>query len=120
MVCVLVLRAPDGQGGNGLEVLFMDALFGATPWIATTALVLATVYLFWRSLAERLLTLRSACGAVLVSAAFAAAWVTVLRAAGVSLGEMRTTDAVWMLSPMLLTLMASVLAPWSLNRVRHT
>ena len=75
---LLVLRAPDGQGGNGLEVLFMDALFGATPWIATTALVLATVYLFWRSLAERLLTLRSACGAVVVSAAFGAAWVTVL------------------------------------------
>ena len=76
---LLVLRAPDGQGGNGSEVLLMDALFGATPWIATTALVLATVYLFWRSLAERLLTLRSACGAVLVSAAFGAAWVTVLR-----------------------------------------
>ena len=116
----LVLRAPDGQGGNGLEVLLMDALFRATPWIAATALALATAYLFWRSLAERLLTLRSACSALLVSAAFGAAWVTVLRAAGVSLGEMRTTDAVWMLLPMLLTLMASGLAPWSLSRIRHT
>ena len=31
-----------------------------------------------------------------------------------------TTDAVWMLSPVLLPLTVSVLAPWSLSRVRHT
>ena len=117
---VLVLRAPDGQGGNGWDVLFMDALFEATPWIAAVAIALATVYLFWRSLAERLLTLRSACGPLLVSAVFGAAWVTVLRAAGVQFAGMPTTDAVWILSPILLTLMASVLTPWSLSRVRHT
>ena len=117
---VLVLRAPDGQGGNGWDVLFMDALFGATPWIAAAAIALATVYLFWRSLAERLLTLRSACGALLVTAAFGAAWVTVLRATGVQFAEMPTTEAVGMLSPILLALMAIVLAPWSLSRVRHT
>ena len=80
----------------------MDALFGATPWIAAAAIALATVYLFWRSLAERLLTLRSACGALLVSAAFGAAWVTVLRAAGVQFAGMPTTEAVGMLSPILL------------------
>ena len=57
---------------------------------------------------------------MLVSAAFGAAWVMVLRAAGVSLGEMSATDAVWLLSPALLPLMASALAPWSLNRIRHT
>jgi hypothetical protein len=28
-------------------------------------------------------------------------------------------EAVWMLSPVLLPLMASVLAPWSLSRMRH-
>jgi hypothetical protein len=28
-------------------------------------------------------------------------------------------NAVWMLSPALLPLTASVLAPWSLNRLRH-
>ena len=82
--------------------------------------VLVTVYLFWTVLAERLLTLRQACGAVLISAAFAAAWVMVLSAAGVPLGTMSTTDAFSMLSPALLPLMASVLAPWSLSRVRHT
>ena len=82
--------------------------------------MLATVYLFWAAFAERLLTLRSACGAVLVSAAFGAAWLTVLRAAGVQLAGMPAMDAVWMLSPALLPLMASVLAPWSLSRIRHT
>ena len=117
---LLVLRAPDGQGGNGLESCSWTRSSGRHPGSSAAAIVLATVYLFWRSLAERLLTLRSACGAILVSAAFGAAWVTVLRAAGVPLAGMPTTDAVWMLSPTLLPLMASVLAPWSLSRIRHT
>src|SRR5690606_29821858 len=42
-----VLRAPAGQGGNGWEVRFMDALFGATPWIIAAAIGAATAYLFW-------------------------------------------------------------------------
>jgi hypothetical protein len=33
---------------------------------------------------------------------------------------MPARDAVGMLSPVLLPLMASVLAPWSLSRIRHT
>jgi hypothetical protein len=70
--------------------------------------------------AERLLTLRWAFGLVLVSAAFGAAWVTMLRAAGVQLVAMPTMNALWVLSPALLPLTASVLAPWSLNRMRHT
>jgi hypothetical protein len=117
---VLVLRAPDGEGGNGLEVQFMEALFGAAPWTTAAAMTLATAYLFWRSFAERLLTLRSACGAILVAAAFGAAWWALLRAAGVRLSEMPATDAFWMLLPVLLPLMVSVLAPWSLSRIRHT
>lgn len=114
-----VLRALAGPGGNGSEVL-LDALFRATPWIAAAAIVLATVYFFRRSLVERLLTLRQACGATLVSVAFGVAWVAVLRAAGVQLVGMPTTDAVWILSPMLLPLTVSALAPWSLSRIRHT
>ena len=110
---VLVLLALAGHRGIGL-------LFGPTRFIDAPAIVLATAYLSWRAFAERLLTLRSACGVVLVSAAFGTAWVTVLRAAGVQLAGMPTMDAVWMLSPVLLPLMASVLAPWSLNRIRHT
>ena len=111
---MLVLLALAGHRGIGL-------LFGAdTVFIDAPAIVLATAYLSWRAFAERLLTLRSACGVVLVSAAFGTAWLTMLRAAGVSLAGMPTTDAVWMLSPVLLPLMASVLAPLSLNRIRHT
>jgi hypothetical protein len=110
---VLVLLALDGHRGIGL-------LLGPTRWIDAPALVLATVYLSGRAFAERLLTPRWAFGIVLVSVAFRTAWVTVLRAAGMQLAGMPTTEAVWMLSPALLPLMAGVLAPWSLNRVRHT
>ena len=116
---VLVLRAPEGQGGDGLEVLLMDALFGAAPWITAAALALATASLFRRVLAEQLLTLRQALLAVLISGAFGAAWVT-LHAGGVHRSGMPAIDAVWILSLALLPLLASVLAPWSLSRVRHT
>jgi hypothetical protein len=82
--------------------------------------VLATAYLVSRVFAERLLTPGQASGAVLVSAAFGAIWVIVLRAAGVQLSGMPAMDVAWMLSPALLPLMASVLAPWSFSRIRHT
>jgi hypothetical protein len=108
----LALLALDGHRGFGL-------LFGPTRWIDAPALVLATAYLSWRTFTERLLPLRWAVGIVLVSAAFGTAWVTVLRAAGVQLAGLSEMDAVWMLSPALLPLMAGVLAPWSLSRVRH-
>ena len=117
---VLVLRAPDGQGGNGLDVLLMDALFGTAPWITAAAMTLATAYLLWSVLAEEILTLRQVCGAVLVSAAFGTAWVIVLRAASVPLSGIPPTYVVSWLWPTLLPLTASVLAPWSLSRVRHT
>ena len=89
--------------------------------VVGAASVLATAYLFWSVLAERLLALRQACGAILVSAVFAAAWVTVVDSTGVPLSRMPATDAVRLLMwPTLLPLMVSVLAPWSLSRVRHT
>jgi hypothetical protein len=88
--------------------------------VAAAAIVFATAYVAWRSFAERLLTLRSAGGAVLVSSAFGAAGLMLLRAAGVPPAGMPAADAVWMLSPALLPLMVSVLAPWSLSRMRHT
>jgi hypothetical protein len=88
------------------------------------ASVLATACLLWIVLAERLLTLSHACGALLASAAFAAAWVTVLGISGAPLGTMPVTDVVSMLTPALsvglLPLTVSVLAPWSLSRARHT
>ena len=103
--------------------LVLYAAQDVTIWVikvVAAASVLATVYFFWTVLAERLLTPRQACGAILVSAAFGAAWMTLLTAAGVPLGRMPATDAVQLVMwPTLLPLMASVLAPWSLSRIRH-
>jgi hypothetical protein len=43
----------------------------------------------------------------------------VLQAAGAQLTGTPAMDAAWMLSPVLLPLMVSALAPWSLSRIRH-
>ena len=115
----LGLLALAGQRGIGPGIA-LGAILRATSWVAASAIVLATGYLLWRGFAEQLLTPGHACAAVLVSAAFGAAWLSVLRAAGVSLAGMPTTNATWMLLPALLPLMAGVLAPWSLSRIRHT
>jgi hypothetical protein len=114
----LVLLAVARRRGLGPEIP-VGAILQATSWVAGSAIVLATAYLLWRGVVEQLLTLRQASGVVLLSAAIAAAWVTVLRGAGVSVSGLATADAAWMLSPVLLALMVSVLAPWSLSRIRH-
>ena len=78
-------------------------------------MVFTTVYVFWSGFAERVLTIRYASGAVAISAAFGAAWLTVLHIAGVQLAGMSAMNAVWILSPALLPLTIGVLAPWSLQ-----
>jgi hypothetical protein len=125
-VFVLVLFGLAFQRGIASQSVFYSAQ-DVTNWVIAVvgaASVLATAYLFWIVLAERLLTLRHVCGALLVSAAFVAAWVTVLGRPGLPLSTMPATDVVWMLTPALsvglLPLTASVLAPWSLSRIRHT
>ena len=112
----LVLLAMAGRRWD----IPLGAIFRATSWVAASAIMLATVYIFWRVLAERLLTLRQAYGVILVSAALGVAWATALRAVGVSLAGIPMTDAAWRLAPALLPLMGGVLAPWSLSRIRHT
>jgi hypothetical protein len=98
----------------------LDVVYGAMQWIAAAAMMFTTVYVCWSGFAERVLTIRYASGAVAISTAFGAAWLTVLHMAGVQLAGMSAMNAVSILSPVLLPLMASVLAPWSLNRIRHT
>jgi len=66
------------------------------------------------------LTTRYASGAVALSAAFGAAWLTVLHIAGVQLAGMSAMNALSVVWPALLPLMASGLAPWSYGRIRHT
>jgi len=105
---------------NGVVSPFVfDALFTAARWIFVGAMVFTTVYVFWRGFAERVLTMRYAGGAVAISAAFLAAWLTALHIAGVQLAGMSVMNAISVVSPALLPLMASVLAPWSLSRIRH-
>ena len=115
----LALLALAARNGTVSASVF-DALFAAARWVFLGAMVVTTVYVFWRGFAERVLTIRYASGAVAVSLVFGAAWLTVLRAAGVSLADMRAADAVRTLSPALLSLTVSVLALWSLSRIRHT
>ena len=105
---------------NGIVSPFVfDALFAAARWIFFGAMVFTTVYVFWSGFAERVLTIRYASGAVAISAAFGAAWLTALHIAGVQLAGMSAMDVVWMLSPALLPLTFSALAPWSYSRIRH-
>jgi hypothetical protein len=120
---VLVVLAMTGYRGQAtsetLWAFLLDALGWVTRWVDAPAIVFATVYVSWRARSERLLSRRSVCLAGLASAAFAAAWVTLLRAAGVELAALSMTAAAWMLSPALLPITATVFAPWSLSRVRH-
>jgi hypothetical protein len=112
---LLTLAAPRW---NGLAIP-LGAILRATSGVAAAAIVLVTAYLAWRTFAERLLTLGQAWGVVLLSAIFAGAWLTMLHAAGLSLAERPAAGALRMLSPALLPLTISVLAPWSYSRVRH-
>jgi hypothetical protein len=115
-LAVLALATWRGMGPE----IPLGAILRATSWIAAAAIVFATAYLVWRMFAERLLTVRQAWGIVFLSAVFAAAWLTVLRAAGLSLADMPVASAVRMLWPAFLTFTVSVLAPWSYSRIRHT
>jgi hypothetical protein len=88
-------------------------------WIATAGLATAAIYFWWSSLAGRVLTTRYLCVALLVLAAFALAYVTLLRSAGLPRAGTPWTAISILSWPVLLLLLGIALAPWSLNRVRH-
>ena len=119
-VLVLLVLAEQSGIASTFVLYAVQNLTNGVIAVVGAASVLATAYLLWRVLAERLLTLRQVSGAVLISAVFGAAWVLLLRAAGAPLAGMPMTDAASMLSPALLPLTATVLATWSLSRIRHT
>jgi hypothetical protein len=98
----------------------LDIAYDAMRWIATAAMVFTTVYVFWSGFAEHVLTIRYVSGAVAISAAFGAAWLTALHITGEQLAGMSAMNAISVLSPALLPLMTSGLAPWSYSRIRHT
>jgi hypothetical protein len=115
----LGLLALAGHRGM-VSPLVVDAVLATARWTFVGAMALTTVYVSWSGFAERVLTVRYASGVLIISAAFAAAWLTVLQMAGVQLAGMSALNVVSILSPAWLPLMASVLAPWSLSRIRHT
>ena len=115
-LALLALAAWRGIG----PAIAIGATLRATSWVAAAAIVVLTGYFLWRGFAERLLTVRQAWIVVFLSAAFAAAWLILLRAAGLSPADMSAEDAVRLLSLALLPITVAVLAPWSLSRVRHT
>jgi hypothetical protein len=98
----------------------LAGILRATSWAIASAILCVTIYLAWRTLEERLLTLSQGCGILLLAAMFTAAWLRLLGAAGVSVTGMPAADAVRMLSVGLMPLTISVLAPWVYSRVRHT
>jgi hypothetical protein len=57
---------------------------------------------------------------VLILVAFVASWITMLSASGLPVAQMPVADAAATLWPVLLPLLACVLAPWALGQVRHT
>lgn len=97
----------------------MGLVLLATSWLGTAALILATAGLAWAVLAERVMTRREASYAILIAATFAADWLTLLCTVDQHLSAMPPTIAALMVSPALLPLTTSVLAAWSLSRVRH-
>jgi hypothetical protein len=120
LIYVLVLAVLPLAERSGLaSAVLVDTLFAATNWIAAAAVIGAVARLFWSGFAERVLTVRYACGVLAISAAFWAAWATLLAKASVTLSEMPASNVASMLTLLLLPLLASVLAPWSFSRIRH-
>jgi hypothetical protein len=97
------------RGGFG-PVALVGEIVKVTFWITGAAMVVATLYLLWSGFMERVLTMRYVCGALALAAAFAVAWIA---------GTTSTAFVIEKLWLALMILMLGLLAPWSLNRVRH-
>jgi hypothetical protein len=107
-IFALVLLVWAVERGIAPEFL-LHAIFRATAWIALAAMALTTIYLIWSGFADRALTVRYACGALVIVAAAGAT-----RLAGMP--ETTVAGLLWLVLPILLV---AFLAPWSLSRVRH-
>ncbi len=107
LVLAIVLLVWATESGIASEFL-LHAVLRATGWIALAAMALTTIYLIWSGFADRALTVRYACGALLISAVIGAARLAEMPA--------NFADLLWLVLPILTV---SFLAPWSLSRIRH-
>lgn len=108
LVSVLALRG-DWVGPSFLE---------AHAWIVAAAIPVGAVYVYRQALADRLLTLWHAGGAVLIWAGFAAAYFSVLAESGAFV-DMPSAFIALMASLSLGPLAALAVAPWSFGLIRH-
>ena len=88
-----------------------QAMRAAIPWIVEAALVIAIVYVLKSGLTERALTITYVCIAVLLSIANLVAYLPE-NEPPLGMGEI--------FRQVLVPLLIFVMAPWSLNRIRHT
>ena len=88
-----------------------QAMRAAIPWIVEAALVIAIVYVLKSGLTERALTITYVCIAVLLSIANLVAYLPE-NEPPLGKGEI--------FRQVLVPLLIFVMAPWSLNRIRHT
>lgn len=116
-VVALVAFAWAAKHGSGSENL-LAVLLRATGSIVVAASVLGTAYLLWRALDEQLFTLREWWGVVFVSAALGVVCALFLQSASLQFDGM-TLHVTWVLSFSVQPLLVAILAPWSLNRIRH-
>ena len=91
----------------------------AAMWMATAVLVSATIYLFRSSLRERVLSVQYVGCVLVILVAFGAAYLALLRSADLPLAGKPWAATAMLTWPVLLLLLGSALAPWSLSRVRH-
>jgi hypothetical protein len=103
-ISLVLLGLAQGRGWISQGLMFV--ILGATFWTAAAALVAVAIYLFWNGFARHALTIPYVLGTLLVTGAFAAA--------GLILSELN--PVLW---PAMSVLIIGLLAPWSLNRLRH-
>jgi hypothetical protein len=115
---VLVSLAFAGQQGI-VPVFVVQTAFVATGWILLAAMVLAILYLFWRGFVDGTLTARYVSAAVAMAVAFGAASLVMLHASGLQFSGMSVAGVVGVVWPVLLPLLAGLVAPWSLGRLRQ-
>lgn len=108
-------------GRNGaIAAPLATTLVLALSWLATAGIAGVTIYLIWSGFADGAIRGREVGIAVLISAIFVAAVGFVMQSTGTNVASLPAAKIVGFLWMVPLIPMLAILAPWSLNRVRHT
>jgi hypothetical protein len=118
-ILMVVALGLASKSGSTLAMRAGIAVANTAGWVFAGTVIFVTARLLWRGIADRLLNGRYVCGAVLITAAFVAAWMTILGKQVARLGELPAAATAFLLALLLLPLLASVLTPWAYSRIRH-